>query len=84
MDAQAVVQVNVDEIKKNWPAYLQRVEAGETLVLLKAGKPVAELKPVAPVSGPLRPFGLCVGEFSVPDDFDEPLPETVLGAFEAP
>ncbi|BAW97619.1 hypothetical protein NIES970_25730 [[Synechococcus] sp. NIES-970] len=22
----------------------------------------------------LRPFGLCEGEFIVPDDFDEPLP----------
>ena len=23
----------------------------------------------------LRPFGLCAGEFRVPDDFDAPLPE---------
>jgi len=30
----------------------------------------------------LRPFGLCAGEFSVPDDFDAPLPEDILSAFE--
>ena len=30
----------------------------------------------------LRPFGLCKGEFTVPDDFDAPLPEDVLNAFE--
>lgn len=30
----------------------------------------------------LRPFGLCEGEFSVPDDFDAPLPEDVLEVFE--
>lgn len=30
----------------------------------------------------LRPFGLCAGEFIVPDDFDAPLPEEILSAFE--
>ena len=30
----------------------------------------------------LRPFGLCTGEFIVPDDFDAPLPEEILSAFE--
>ncbi|MGK7961428.1 prevent-host-death protein [Crocosphaera sp.] len=30
----------------------------------------------------LRPFGLCAGEFTVPDDFDDPLPEDILNAFE--
>jgi two-component sensor histidine kinase len=30
----------------------------------------------------LRPFGLCVGEFVVPEDFDAPLPEDILNAFE--
>lgn len=30
----------------------------------------------------LRPFGLCAGEFTVPDDFDAPLQEDMLNAFE--
>ncbi|MGF1479701.1 MAG: prevent-host-death protein [Cyanophyceae cyanobacterium] len=30
----------------------------------------------------LRPFGLCKGEFVVPDDFDDPLPEEILKMFE--
>jgi hypothetical protein len=29
-----------------------------------------------------RPFGLCVGEFTVPDDFDESLSEEILSAFD--
>lgn len=29
-----------------------------------------------------RPFGLAEGEFTVPDDFDAPLPEDILSAFE--
>jgi hypothetical protein len=35
----------------------------------------------APVR-PLRPIGLCAGEFTVPDDFDDPLPEEILRDFE--
>ena len=31
---------------------------------------------------PSRPFGLCAGEFSGPDDFDDPLPEYVIEEFE--
>ena len=30
----------------------------------------------------LRPFGLCAGEFEVPDNFDHPLPESVHNEFE--
>ncbi len=77
-----MVLVTVDEIKRDLPAYLQRVEAGETLVITQAGKPVAEIKPVASNAMTLRPFGLCAGDFIVPDDFDEPLPESLLSDFE--
>ncbi len=31
----------------------------------------------------MRPIGLCKGEFSVPEDFDAPLPEDILQDFEA-
>jgi Protein of unknown function (DUF2281) len=30
----------------------------------------------------LRPAGLCSGDFTVPDDFDDPLPEEILQSFE--
>jgi len=33
------------------------------------------------VNGP-RPFGLCAGEFVLPDDFDNPLPDDLLSSFE--
>jgi hypothetical protein len=32
----------------------------------------------------LRPEGLCAREFTTPDDFDAPLPEDILQAFENP
>lgn len=40
------------------------------------------LRSRATSSGGLRPSGLCEGEFQVPDDFDAPLPESVLREFE--
>ena len=77
-----MVQVSVEEIQRDLATYLQRVEAGETVVIVRAGQPVAEMKPVALDTKPVRPFGLCAGEFTVTEDFDAPLPEDILNAFE--
>jgi antitoxin (DNA-binding transcriptional repressor) of toxin-antitoxin stability system len=74
--------ISIEEIQRDLLGYLSRVEAGETLVIVRGDTPVAELKPPAPDSKPLRPFGLCAGEFSVPNDLDAPLPEEVLRKFE--
>ena len=40
-----------------------------------------ELKPITN-NKQLRPFGLCAGEFTVPEDFDDPLPEEIRNTFE--
>lgn len=77
-----MAQVSVEEIQQDLPAYLQRVEDGETIIIIRAGKPVAEVKPLLSRTETLRPFGLCAGEFTVPDDFDAPLPEDIVKAFE--
>jgi antitoxin (DNA-binding transcriptional repressor) of toxin-antitoxin stability system len=70
----SVVQVSVDEIKQDLLTYLRLVENGETVVIIKTGKLVAEIRPIQPLTADkLRPFGLCAGEFVVPDDFDDPL-----------
>ncbi|MBF2047531.1 MAG: type II toxin-antitoxin system Phd/YefM family antitoxin [Elainella sp. C42_A2020_010] len=76
-----MLNVTVDEIQRDPLKYLRQVEAGETLVIVRSDKPIAELRPIAG-SKQLRPFGLCAGEFTVPDDFDAPLPEDLLNAFE--
>ncbi len=74
--------ISILEIQRDPLTFLHRVEAGETLVVLRDSRPVAEIKPVSTLPAEPRPFGLCVGEFSVPDDFDEPLPERFLKDFE--
>ena len=77
-----MVQVTLDEITHDPQTYLDLVEAGQTLVILKAGKPVAEIKPIVSGAKTPRPFGLCAGEFTVLDDFDAPLPKNILEEFE--
>ena len=82
VDNYLMIWISIEEIKRDLTGYLRRVEAGETLVIVEDGKPMAEIRPVASSSPILRPFGLCAGEFVVPDDFDEPLPEDVIDEFE--
>ena len=76
--------ITLDQIQQDIAGYLRRVAAGETLLVMDANRPLAEIKP-APGSVTARqprPVGLCAGEFRIPDDFDAPLPDDVLRAFE--
>ncbi len=74
--------VSVDEIQQDFLGRLQKVEAGEKVIILKSNKPMAEIVPLRSDTTGLRPIGLCRGEFIVPDDFDSPLPEDVIQQFE--
>ncbi|HEX3871419.1 MAG TPA: hypothetical protein VHV77_13330 [Pirellulales bacterium] len=63
-------------------AFLRRVEAGESFLVVSGEHPLAEVRPVAATSTEPRPYGLCAEQFKVPDDFDEPLPDETLKEFE--
>jgi antitoxin (DNA-binding transcriptional repressor) of toxin-antitoxin stability system len=78
----AMTAVTLEEIQRDLKGYLERVHAGETLIVLQADQPLAEIKPVSSETLRPRPFGLCSGEFTVPDDFNDPLPEDVVSSFE--
>lgn len=58
-----------------------RVELLEPVQLSDKRQALLTILDVTPTQE-LRPFGLCKGEFHVPDDFDAPLPEDVLDDFE--
>jgi antitoxin (DNA-binding transcriptional repressor) of toxin-antitoxin stability system len=74
-------EVSVEEIKRDINSFLHRIEE-DPLVIVKEGKPLAEVRPLPSSSKGLRPYGLCAGEFIVPDDFDSPLPDNVVQLFE--
>lgn len=74
--------VTVQEIGRDPIGWFRRVEAGESLLVVRGDVPLAEITPAAVSPRGPRPVGLCAGEFVVPDDFDTPLPEAVLREFE--
>ncbi|MBW2010564.1 MAG: type II toxin-antitoxin system Phd/YefM family antitoxin [Deltaproteobacteria bacterium] len=75
-------KIKLYDIKHNFYNYIKDIEAGKALLITRNGKPFFEIKPVLPKPVNRRPFGLCAGEFHVPDDFDAPLPEYILDEFE--
>jgi len=74
-----MLQVGVHEAKTNLSRLLRRVAAGEEVVIARGGKPVARL--VAVESGVGRELGADEGAFTVPEDFNAPLPDDVLDLF---
>ena len=56
--------INFQELQQNTEKLFDRVEAGESFVLLRGGRPVAELRPVESVRQTPRPIGLCAGTFT--------------------
>jgi len=75
------MKVSVEEIEKDPHEYLHRVLEGETVVVFEKDWPVAEIRPLPKRAG-TRPIGLAKGDFVVPDDFNDPLPDDVLQLFE--
>jgi antitoxin (DNA-binding transcriptional repressor) of toxin-antitoxin stability system len=74
--------VSVQDLQRDPLALLHRVEAGELILVTRGGLPVVELRPVPKSRPPIRPFGLAAGAFTVPADFDAPLPDDILREFE--
>jgi prevent-host-death family protein len=69
---------NVHEAKTHLSRVLERVAAGEEVIIAKAGKPVAKLVPLR--EGNRRP-GRLKGKVRMGPDFDAPLPEPLQQAF---
>jgi antitoxin (DNA-binding transcriptional repressor) of toxin-antitoxin stability system len=75
------MKATLEQVENGAADYLHRVLDGETIVIYQGERAVAEIRPVTETEA-LRPVGLAAGEFVVPDDFDDPLPDEVLDAFE--
>jgi len=72
-----VTKVNVHEAKTHFSKLLQRVMNGESIIIAKAGKPVAVLAPIEDAPEPRTP-GNDLGKVVIAADFDEPLLEFEL------
>jgi prevent-host-death family protein len=74
-------KVNLYEAKTHLSALVDRVAAGETVLICRRNVPAAELRPVPKSRRTRRPIGL-VPRFTVPPSFFEPLPDDIVAALE--
>jgi prevent-host-death family protein len=76
-----MTEVNVHEAKTQLSRLLDQVMAGEEVIIMRSGRRLVRL--VAVEGAPARRvLGTAKGDFVVPDDFDDPLPDEVLAEFE--
>jgi prevent-host-death family protein len=74
-------EVNTHEAKTQLSRLLRRVAAGEEITIANRGVPVARLVPVS-TQKPKRQLGAYGDTIKIADDFDAPLPDEILEAFE--
>ena len=75
--------VNIHAAKTHLSRLVEQVANGDEIVIARAGKPVARLVPVsAPQAPERRVLGALAGRFKLPPDFDAPLPDDEIDAFE--
>lgn len=72
---------NIHEAKTTLSRLVDAAIAGEEVVISKRGKPAVRLVPVESEK-PLRRFGVMRDSIRIADDFDSPLPDDILAAFE--
>ncbi|MDG2991348.1 type II toxin-antitoxin system Phd/YefM family antitoxin [Candidatus Synechococcus calcipolaris G9] len=74
--------VNIHQAKTNLSRLLSRVDRGEEIVIANRGIPIAKLVPFRTSIDRRASLGHDQGQIIVPDDFDQPLPEEILAAFD--
>jgi len=72
---------NIHEAKSQLSKLIEAVQAGESVTIANAGKPVAVLAPIRARTTPRR-RGFLKGQIQLGPEFDEALPAEVLDAFE--
>ena len=72
--------INIHQAKTQLSRLIERVCAGEEIIIARGGKPVARLAPLEPRRP--RRLGLLKGKIWVAKDFNAPLPDDLLDLFE--
>ena len=74
--------VNIHEAKTHLSRLLARIAEGESIIIAKAGKPIAKLVPAVDADAPpKRRIGFMKGEIDVPDDFDTMMQDEIEAMF---
>ena len=78
------MKVSVKDAKNQFSDMLNRIAIGEEVIITDKGEPVAKLVPMPATKKKKRrkfKFGSAKGEFTVPDDFNDPLPKEIEDLF---
>ena len=73
--------VNIYDAKTRLSQLVDKVVAGEDVVVSRNGKPLVRITRLESAWRPIR-FGVLKGKVKIPRDFDAPLPSNVLAEFE--
>jgi prevent-host-death family protein len=73
--------INIHDAKTNFSKLVDAAAGGEEIIIAKAGKPTARLVSMRREKV-ARSFGRLKGKVRIAEDFDAPLPEDVIAAFE--
>lgn len=65
--------ITIRQLRGHLAEHLRHVRAGGSVTITSHGQPVARLVPVAALAP--RKAGFMRGEFTIPSDFDDPLPD---------
>lgn len=75
--------VNIHDAKTHFSKLIERIQRGEEVVIARAGVPVARLTAYVAPKSRIQPPGGMTGEGGwIAEDFDAPLPDDLLAAFE--
>lgn len=77
-----MIRLNIHEAKTHLSRYLDKVAKGESIILCKRNKPIAEIRPLAQRGAKKRAIGLDKGKFTVGKEFFDPLPDDFLAYFD--
>jgi prevent-host-death family protein len=75
---------NIREAQAHMEVILKRVAAGEEIVIVNRGKPVARLVPYKEAPKPRRKPGSMKGKIWISPDFDKPDPELEALFYDSP
>lgn len=74
------MHITVEEATGRFSDLLDQVSRGEEITILKEGQVIARLLPPDPTP---RVPGTAEGMITIAPDFDDPLPDDILAAFES-
>ena len=73
--------INIHQAKTHLSKLLEEVGKGLEIVIAKSGTPIARLTGISPAR-PVRKPGFLKGKIKIAENFDAPLADEVLDAFE--